>query len=66
VNPPEPEPQLPVDTAPPEALPADENNESFFRVSLPAQRGQGGRSPAWSKRILFSNSCPQSAQMYSY
>lgn len=48
------------------ADPFAEKRESFFRVFFPAQVGQAGLSSAWSKRIILSNSRPQSGQTYSY
>jgi hypothetical protein len=61
VKPPEPEPQLPDDAAPLE-VPPEEKIDIFLCVSPLAHEGQTGRSPAWSKRIIFSNSRPQLEQ----
>jgi len=65
VKPPDPDPQLDELSELPEES-EEENREIFLRVLVLVQFGHAGISEACEKLILFSNSCPQSGQTYSY
>jgi hypothetical protein len=46
--------------------PSEANVETFFLVSWLWQWGQRGARSASDQRIIFSNTCPQALQRYSY
>jgi hypothetical protein len=65
---PPPEPQLPPDEleVPEEVVPKEAIADNFFWVSKLWQEGQVGVRSISEKRTIFSKTCPQVLQRYSY